>query len=106
MHAWWISSIATPRRSSSPTWKIRSGVGTATIASNVASSTVGQLRLRRIATETEAALLQRTQALLQALGEGAPDRHHLADRLHLRAENSLTYPGSFSNAHRGILVTT
>ena len=48
----------------------------------------GQLALGRITAETRATLLQRTQRLLQALGEGAPDRHDLAHALHLRAQHS------------------
>ena len=46
-----------------------------------------QLALGGIGVEPEAALLQRAQRLLQRLRERAPDRHRLADRLHLRAED-------------------
>ncbi len=46
------------------------------------------LLLARITVEAETPLLQGAQRLLQALGEGAPDRHHLAHRLHLRAEDA------------------
>ena len=49
---------------------------------------VGQFCLRRIAAKTEPTLLQRSQTLLQALGKCATDRHHFADRLHLRTEDS------------------
>jgi hypothetical protein len=46
-----------------------------------------QLALGGIGVEPEAPLLQRAQRLLQRLRERAPDRHRLADRLHLRAED-------------------
>ena len=49
---------------------------------------LGELRFGRITAETEPALFERTQRLLEALGEGAADRHHLADRLHLCAEHA------------------
>jgi hypothetical protein len=48
---------------------------------------------------------QRAQRLLQRLGERAADGHRLADRLHLGAEHR-RWPGNFSNAQRGTLVTT
>ena len=48
--------------------------------------------------------LQRADRLLHGLLEGAPDRHHLAHRLHPRAEH-LVGAGNFSNAQRGILTT-
>jgi hypothetical protein len=65
---------------------------------------IGELASAGIAAETERPCSS-DAALLQALGERAPDRHHLADALHLRAEDP-DVPGSFSNAHRGIFVTT
>ncbi len=55
-----------------------------------------ELLLGRIAVEPEAALFQRAQRLLQTLGEGPADRHHLADRLHLGAE----HPGRARAASR------
>ncbi len=42
--------------------------------------------LGRVGVEAVATLLQRAHRLLQGLAEGPPDRHHLADRLHLRAQ--------------------
>jgi hypothetical protein len=49
--------------------------------------------------------LQPAQRLLQRLLEGAADRHHLADRLHLRGQAGIG-GGNFSKVKRGILVTT
>jgi hypothetical protein len=49
--------------------------------------------------------LQPAQGLLQRLLEGAADGHDLADGLHLRGQPGIG-PGNFSNAKRGILVTT
>ena len=66
----------------------------------------GELALGGVGVESEAALLERAQRLLQALRERPPDRHHLADRLHLRCRARPVVPGSFSNAHRGTFVTT
>src|SRR5580704_15358869 len=43
--------------------------------------------LARIAVEAEAAPLQRPEALLQRLREGAPDGHGLPDGLHAGAED-------------------
>ena len=48
----------------------------------------------RIAIETEAALLERTQSFLQTFGEGTTNSHHFTDALHLRSENS-TGAGQF-----------
>jgi hypothetical protein len=49
----------------------------------------GQQRcLCGVGVEAEAALLERPQRLLQALGERAADGHHLANRLHLGTENA------------------
>ncbi len=52
---------------------------------------VGRMRvvltLGGIAVEPVAAGLERTERLLQALGERTPDRHHLTDRLHHGAEH-------------------
>ena len=45
-------------------------------------------RLARVGVEPVAADLQRTQRLLQALGERAADGHRLAHALHLRAEDA------------------
>ena len=50
--------------------------------------------------------LQRAQRLLHRLGEGAADRHRLADRLHRGGQQRLGVPGNFSKVKRGILVTT
>ena len=61
---------------------------------------------REVGREAREAGLERAQALLQRLGERAADRHRLADRLHHRARAPATRPGSFSNAQRGIFVTT
>jgi hypothetical protein len=77
----------TPMRSSSPTCWIRSGVGIAACASSSSSDSRRELLAGGIATESETTLLERPQRLLEALGERAPDRHHLADRLHLGAED-------------------
>ena len=46
------------------------------------------MRLGGVAPQAESALFQRSQRLLQALREGAPDGHHLADRLHLCAQHA------------------
>ena len=46
-----------------------------------------ELALGRVAVEPAPPGLERAQRLLQRLGERAADRHHLADRLHLRAEH-------------------
>ena len=48
-----------------------------------------ELRLGRVAVEAATTLLERTHRLLERLGEGPPDRHDLADRLHLGAEGRL-----------------
>ena len=48
---------------------------------------------------------ERAQRLLQALLEGAADRHRLADRFHRGGQHG-SAPGNFSKAKRGILVTT
>ena len=47
----------------------------------------GELILGRVGVETESALLQRAEGLLQTLGKRPADRHHLADRLHLCPEH-------------------
>ena len=79
-----IEIAATQR---SPTWKIRSGVAIA--RRRAAPRRRGRRTgFGRVAVEPEPALLERPQRLLQALGERPPDRHHLADRLHLRAEHA------------------
>ena len=62
-------------------------------------------RLGRVAVQAGTALLERAHRLLQRLAEGAADGHDLAHRLHAGAERA-SAPGSFSKAHRGILVTT
>ena len=62
------------------------GVGSAAwrTSSSVGHGAVG--RLCGVAVEPESALLEAAQRLLQRLGEGPADRHHLADRLHPGAE--------------------
>jgi hypothetical protein len=51
------------------------------------------------------AVLEAAQRLVERLLEGAADRHDLADRLHPGGER-VVGAGNFSNANRGILVTT
>src|SRR5699024_5348468 len=46
-----------------------------------------ETRFGGISVEAEPTLLQRAQRLLKRLGERPADRHGLADRLHLRAED-------------------
>jgi hypothetical protein len=64
-----------------------------------------ELGLGWIAAQSEAALFERAQRLLEALGERAADRHHLADRLHLGAEDARG-AGQLLERPAGILVTT
>ena len=80
-------STDTKRRSAASTWKIRSGVGHRGGAHELVVVERVELVLGRVAVEAEPAGLERAQRLLQRLGERAADRHHLADRLHLRAEH-------------------
>src|SRR6059036_3917224 len=68
------SATPRPRRNASPTYQSRSAFGTRS-----RSRTSAWL-------EAEAPDLERAERLLERLLEGPPDRHHLADRLHLRAE--------------------
>lgn len=55
--------------------------------------------------QADLAGFQATQRFLQRFLEGAAHRHHLAHRLHLRGQARIGLR-NFSNAKRGILVTT
>ena len=93
-----------PRRSASATAQGRSGRGTS-ICAHSASIALGAVRQRR-RLEARVPDLERAERLLEALLEGAADRHHLADRLHLRGERRCRACGNFSKVKRGIFVTT
>ena len=60
-------------------------------------------RLDRI--EAGQAGFHASQPLLQGFGEGAADRHRLADRFH-RVVSKAGVPGNFSKVKRGIFTTT
>ena len=96
------SASLRPARIASASCHRRSGLG----AHDLRASSSSQRRRRCRQVQAPAADLQRAQRLAQALLEGAADRHHLADRLHLRGRASASASGNFSNAKRGILITT
>ena len=79
----WTSSIVAPAHSACCTSSSRPSCGTRTDSSRAS-------RRARAGSpdpgEPRVLLLQRAQRLLQRLGEVAPDRHRLADALHVRGE--------------------
>ena len=80
----WTSSTDSPPRSACWTSTIRPSVGRRA-SSRSGAGLLGR-RARALPVEAAALLLERAQRLLQRLGEGAADRHRLADRLHRRRE--------------------
>ena len=66
----------------------------------------GSRRGRAARSEPSRAGLERARRLLQRLAEGAADRHHLADALHLRAERAGRRPGTSRTRSAAILTTT
>ena len=80
-------STDTNRRSAASSRKMRSGVGTAAARTSSSSPSASSSRSAGSQLRPQPAGLERAQRLLQRLGERAADRHHLADRLHLRAEH-------------------
>ncbi len=58
-----------------------------------------------IGTEPKSSYLKSSQCFLERLFERSPDRHRFANALHLRGQRGVGF-GNFSNAKRGILVTT
>ena len=80
-----ISSTLAPRRSASAMHKTRSGRGVSMRGHN-ASSPSGAAAESCGRVEPVAAGFERAQCFLQALLEGAPHRHRLAHRLHLRRQ--------------------
>ena len=88
-HAAWIASMRDAAAQQLADLEEADRAWRSPIAASSSSSAMRvELRLGRVAVEPEPALLERAQRLLQALGERAPDRHRLADRLHLRAEDA------------------
>ena len=80
-----IRSTVKPCRSASAATSSRSGVGRASAFSISAGSAFSSSRIR---SSPHRPVLQPAQRLLQALGEAAADRHHLADRLHRRRQRA------------------
>ena len=79
-------STETPRRSSASSWKIRSGVAVAAAATRSSVAHRSRAASAGSALRPEPALLEGADGLLERLGEGPPDAHHLADRLHAGPE--------------------
>ena len=83
----WTSSTADPASEQLADLEDRArGSGTA-IAASSASVVGAPTRPRRGRRRGRGGPARASAAPSAALGEGAPDRHHLADRLHLRAEH-------------------
>ena len=104
-HASWMSSGVTPRRSSSPTWKMRSGVGVAIAVSSSASvsdascSSAGSQLSPRRPCSSERSAFCRLSGNVRPIAIASPTDC-------ICVPSTPVVPGSFSNAHRGTLVTT
>ncbi len=104
-HASWIVSAVTPRRSSSPIWKMRSGVGMAMAASSSASSSDAmccsagsQLSPRRPCSSERSAFC-RLSGNVRPMAIASPTDC-------ICVPSTPDVPGNFSKAHRGTFVTT
>ena len=101
----WIVSTVTSRRSSSPIWKIRSGVATAIAASRssvlrrTSSPSAGSALSPRRPCSSERRAFCRLSGNVRPMAMASPTDCICVPRMPV-------VPGSFSNAQRGIFVTT
>ena len=104
-HASWIVSTDTPRRSSSPIWNTRSGVATAIAASSssspsaASSASAGSAFRPRRPCSSERSAFCSDSGNVRPMAIASPTDCICVPR-------TPDVPGSFSNAQRGIFVTT
>ena len=104
-HASWIVSGVMPRRSSSPIWKTRSGVGMAIAARrscslrSASSPSAGSAFRPRRPCSSERSAFCSDSGNVRPMAIASPTDCIWVPRMPV-------VPGSFSNAHRGIFVTT
>ena len=104
-HTSWIASTLTPRRNSSPIWKTRSGVGIPIAASRssveppASAASAGSAPRPRRPCSSERNAFCRLSVNVRPIAITSPTDC-------ICVPSTPDVPGSFSNAQRGIFVTT
>ncbi len=95
----------TPRRSASPSWKTRSGVATATASSSSSSASARSAASPGSALSPWRPISNERSAFCRLSGNVRP-MAIASPTLCICEPRTPVVPGSFSNAQRGIFVTT